>query len=39
LSPAHRPEKVGAVGRVVHFEIHADDSDRAERFYTSLNPG
>ncbi len=24
------------MGRVVHFEIHADDSDRAETFYTSL---
>jgi predicted enzyme related to lactoylglutathione lyase len=24
------------VGRVVHFEIHAADMDRAERFYTSV---
>ena len=24
------------MGRVVHFEIHADDMDRAEAFYTSV---
>jgi predicted enzyme related to lactoylglutathione lyase len=24
------------VGRVIHFEIHADDLDRAEDFYTGL---
>ena len=24
------------MGRVVHFEIHADDMDRAETFYTSV---
>jgi predicted enzyme related to lactoylglutathione lyase len=24
------------VGRVVHFEIHASDMDRAERFYTEV---
>jgi predicted enzyme related to lactoylglutathione lyase len=24
------------MGRVVHFEIHAGDMDRAERFYTSV---
>jgi uncharacterized protein len=24
------------MGRVVHFEIHADDTDRAERFYTEV---
>jgi predicted enzyme related to lactoylglutathione lyase len=24
------------MGRVIHFEIHADDVDRAERFYTEL---
>jgi predicted enzyme related to lactoylglutathione lyase len=24
------------VGRVVHFEIHADDPDRAERFYSDV---
>jgi uncharacterized protein len=24
------------MGRVVHFEIHASDMDRAERFYTSV---
>jgi len=24
------------MGRVIHFEIHADDTDRAERFYTGL---
>jgi predicted enzyme related to lactoylglutathione lyase len=24
------------MGRVVHFEIHADDMDRAEGFYTSV---
>src|SRR3954468_1481558 len=25
-----------AMGRVIHFEIHADDVDRAERFYTAV---
>jgi uncharacterized protein len=24
------------MGRVIHFEIHADDVDRAERFYTAV---
>jgi predicted enzyme related to lactoylglutathione lyase len=24
------------MGRVIHFEIHADDVDRAERFYTDV---
>lgn len=24
------------MGRVIHFEIHADDTDRAERFYTEV---
>jgi predicted enzyme related to lactoylglutathione lyase len=24
------------MGRVIHFEIHAEDPDRAERFYTSV---
>jgi predicted enzyme related to lactoylglutathione lyase len=24
------------MGRVIHFEIQADDTDRAERFYTSV---
>src|SRR3954469_499232 len=24
------------MGRVVHFEIHADDMERAERFYTGV---
>jgi uncharacterized protein len=24
------------MGRVIHFEIHADDVDRAERFYTEV---
>jgi predicted enzyme related to lactoylglutathione lyase len=24
------------MGRVIHFEIHADDVDRAERFYTGV---
>jgi predicted enzyme related to lactoylglutathione lyase len=24
------------MGRIVHFEIHADDVDRAERFYTGV---
>jgi predicted enzyme related to lactoylglutathione lyase len=24
------------MGRVIHFEIHAEDTDRAERFYTGL---
>jgi predicted enzyme related to lactoylglutathione lyase len=24
------------MGRVIHFEIHADDPNRAERFYTEL---
>jgi uncharacterized protein len=24
------------MGRVIHFEIHAEDTDRAERFYTSV---
>jgi Fe-S oxidoreductase/predicted enzyme related to lactoylglutathione lyase len=27
---------VHAVGRVIHFEIHCDDLDRAERFYTEV---
>jgi predicted enzyme related to lactoylglutathione lyase len=25
-----------AMGRVIHFEIHADDPDRAQRFYTEV---
>jgi predicted enzyme related to lactoylglutathione lyase len=24
------------MGRVIHFEIHADDTDRAQRFYTEV---
>ncbi|MEA2269439.1 MAG: uncharacterized protein QOD55_2657 [Solirubrobacteraceae bacterium] len=24
------------MGRVIHFEIHAEDADRAERFYTGV---
>jgi predicted enzyme related to lactoylglutathione lyase len=27
---------VGGMGRVLHFEIHAADPDRAERFYTGV---
>src|SRR3954466_7412493 len=25
-----------AMGRVIHFEIHADDPERAQRFYTGV---
>jgi predicted enzyme related to lactoylglutathione lyase len=28
--------RIAGVGRVVHFEIHAGDMDRAERFYTDV---
>ena len=31
-----RQERGDRMGRVVHFEIHADDVDRAERFYTEV---
>ena len=27
------------MGRVIHFEIHADDPDRAQRFYTRSSAG